>query len=243
MRAAAELAKSRALNSGRTDEEALVEAAAAAAKVIDDEPSMFQSENAESDHDSLLDDCTDEESLSCKLVDDAIHGDNKDTGDGDDSSSENESCLERSTDTINEGDVENSPTCSESDHFCQNKFEADCTGNAVAGTEEVESIAETKVKLEQCDVRAESTSNFDNADTESCLYGDSTTVSNQNVLQTSLTPCSHDANNPDTPLFQRDTVDDKRCHDSLAFWHESPVKVSAQEELQSLSTFTKEGPL
>lgn len=64
MHAAAEDAKSKALELGCTNEEALVEAAAAASRVVDDESTSFQSTDTQSDDGSFTyDECSDKEHL------------------------------------------------------------------------------------------------------------------------------------------------------------------------------------
>ena len=69
MHVAAEEAKAKALASGCTDEDAIVEAAAAAAKVVDDEPTVFQCADADSDDDSLINgEYTDEEESSASKL-------------------------------------------------------------------------------------------------------------------------------------------------------------------------------
>ena len=73
MQAAAEDAKSRALESGCTSEEALVEAAAAASRVVDDEATTFQCVDTSSDDGSFIyDDCTYEENPPSVLPSSAI---------------------------------------------------------------------------------------------------------------------------------------------------------------------------
>ena len=69
MHDAAEEARSKALTLGCTEEQAIVKAAAAAAKVVDEQENMvFQSTNADSDDDSITNDnCVDDESLSLQL--------------------------------------------------------------------------------------------------------------------------------------------------------------------------------
>jgi len=74
MHAAAEEAKAKALASGRTDEDAIVEAAAAAAKVADDESTVFQCADADSDDDSFINGeyTYEEESSASKLSSDEM---------------------------------------------------------------------------------------------------------------------------------------------------------------------------
>ncbi len=73
MQAAAEDAKSKALESGCSSEEALVEAAAAASRVVDDESTTFQCVDTHSDDGSFTyDDCTYEENIPCVLSSSAI---------------------------------------------------------------------------------------------------------------------------------------------------------------------------
>ena len=74
MHAAAEEAKAKALASGCTDEDAIVEAAAAAAKVVDDESTVFQCADSDSDDGSFINgEYTDgEESSASKLSSDEM---------------------------------------------------------------------------------------------------------------------------------------------------------------------------
>lgn len=67
MHAAAEEAKSMALQSGCTQEEAIVEAATAAARVVNDESTVFDPGDTDSEEGSLADDCTVDERLASKL--------------------------------------------------------------------------------------------------------------------------------------------------------------------------------
>ena len=107
MHAAAEEAKSLALQSGCTQEEAFVKAAAAAARVVDDESTMFHTSTADSDESSFEneddDNIDDGKSLSLNVSFDDVHEDVGNFSATDDFSADKVDCIEQSlTDVLRE---------------------------------------------------------------------------------------------------------------------------------------------
>ncbi|KAL7540438.1 hypothetical protein ACHAXR_010108 [Thalassiosira sp. AJA248-18] len=210
MHAAAEEAKSMALDAGCTPSEAIVEAAAAAARVVDDESTLFHSTNSDSDEGSLIDDdCSVEESLQTIEKDSNVSNEigalpPKNEDDNDVSSvSESENCQY----------VTAAIAFTPQTH-------ANCSGEAIVATTYAQH--ETICKSTETDI------NFSTKEMAApCSSGESSSLSDPKIpIEASSTPLSsRKANDEDTKPVESICIDYALNNDAPSWQNEKQLHI------------------